>query len=94
MGHAYLVSGFKKGIIRQGDLVLLALPLQYKVNICDNVSICFFSHLSIKMLSTLQAQTIIDEIKETFKRRVKEHDWIDDKTTKYVFEKAGLWTLS
>ena len=50
----------------------------------------FFSHLSIIMLSTLQTQTMIDEIKTTFKRRVKEHDWIDDRTTKSVFEKVGL----
>ena len=90
MRHAYLVSRFKKGIIRQGDLVLLALRVQYKVILCENVSLCFFSHLSIIMLSTLQTQTMIDEIKTTFKRRVKEHDWIDDRTTKSVFEKAGL----
>ena len=32
---------------------------------------------------------MIDEIKETFKKRVKEHEWIDDKTTKYVFEKVS-----
>jgi len=32
---------------------------------------------------------MIDEIKKTFKKRVKEHEWIDEKTTKYVFEKAS-----
>lgn len=32
---------------------------------------------------------MIDEIKKTFKKRVKEHEWIDDKTTKYVFEKVS-----
>ena len=31
---------------------------------------------------------MIDEIKKTFKKRVKEHEWIDEKTTKYVFEKV------
>jgi len=35
-----------------------------------------------------KTQSMIDEIKKTFKKRVKEHEWIDDKTTKYVFEKA------
>lgn len=35
-----------------------------------------------------KTQTMIEEIKKTFKRRVKQHEWIDDKTTKYVFEKA------
>ena len=33
---------------------------------------------------------MIDEIKKTFKKRVKEHEWIDEKTTKYVFEKANM----
>jgi len=33
---------------------------------------------------------MIDEIKKTFKKRVKEHEWIDDKTTKYVFEKVSF----
>lgn len=33
---------------------------------------------------------MIDEIKKTFKKRVKEHDWIDDQTTKYVFEKVKV----
>ena len=32
---------------------------------------------------------MIDEIKKTFKKRVKEHEWIDDKTTKHVFEKVS-----
>ena len=32
---------------------------------------------------------MIDEIKKTFKKRVKEHEWIDDKTTKYVFDKVS-----
>jgi len=32
---------------------------------------------------------MIDEIKKIFKKRVKEHEWIDDKTTKYVFEKVS-----
>ncbi|XP_029202896.2 endothelin-converting enzyme 1-like isoform X4 [Acropora millepora] len=35
-----------------------------------------------------KTETMIDEIKKTFKRRVKQHEWIDDRTTKYVFEKA------
>nr|XP_058966733.1 endothelin-converting enzyme 2-like [Pocillopora verrucosa] len=35
-----------------------------------------------------KTHSMVDEIKETFKRRVKQHDWIDDKTTQYVFEKA------
>lgn len=33
---------------------------------------------------------MIDEIKKTFKKRVKEHEWIDEKTTKSVFEKANM----
>ncbi|EDO49684.1 predicted protein, partial [Nematostella vectensis] len=33
-------------------------------------------------------QLMIQEIKDTFKERVKEHEWIDDKTTQYVFQKA------
>lgn len=41
----------------------------------------------------LQTETMIDEIKKTFKRRVKQHEWIDDRTTKYVFEKAS-WPLN
>ena len=32
---------------------------------------------------------MIDEIMKTFKKRVKEHKWIDDKTTKSVFEKVS-----
>ncbi|KAJ7377717.1 hypothetical protein OS493_027279 [Desmophyllum pertusum] len=35
-----------------------------------------------------KTQSMVDEIKKTFKKRVKEHEWIDDKTTKYVFAKA------
>ena len=35
-----------------------------------------------------QTHSMVDEIKETFKRRVKQHDWIDNKTTQYVFEKV------
>lgn len=35
-----------------------------------------------------KTQTMIDEIKKTFKKRVKEHEWIDEKTTKSVVEKA------
>ena len=31
---------------------------------------------------------MIDEIKKTFKRRVKDHEWIDDATTKHVFDKV------
>ncbi|PFX28586.1 Endothelin-converting enzyme 2 [Stylophora pistillata] len=34
--------------------------------------------------------SMVDEIKETFKKRVKQHDWIDDNTTKHVFEKADV----
>ena len=45
------------------------------------------------MSSCLQTETMIDEIKQTFKRRVKQHEWIDDRTTKYVFEKAS-WPLN
>ena len=37
-----------------------------------------------------QTQTMIDEIKKTFKKRVKEHEWIDEKTTKSVVEKANM----
>ena len=33
---------------------------------------------------------MIDEIKKTFKKRVKEHEWIDEKTTKSVFQKANM----
>lgn len=36
-----------------------------------------------------QIQSMIEEIKETFKERVKAHNWIDDKTTEYVFQKVG-----
>lgn len=36
-----------------------------------------------------QTQSMVDEIKKTFKKRVKEHEWIDDKTTKYVFAKVS-----
>lgn len=41
------------------------------------------------MLASFQTQSMIDEIKKTFKKRVKEHEWIDEKTTKAVFEKAS-----
>jgi len=43
----------------------------------------FFDQFAIE-----KTETMIDEIKKTFKKRVKEHEWIDEKTTKYVFEKA------
>ena len=33
---------------------------------------------------------MIDEIMTTFKKRVKEHKWIDEKTTKSVVEKANM----
>ena len=33
---------------------------------------------------------MIDEIMMTFKKRVKEHEWIDEKTTKSVVEKANM----
>ncbi|XP_022785756.1 endothelin-converting enzyme 2-like [Stylophora pistillata] len=37
-----------------------------------------------------KTHSMVDEIKETFKKRVKQHDWIDDNTTKHVFEKADV----
>lgn len=33
---------------------------------------------------------MINEIMKTFKNRVKKHEWIDEKTTKSVFEKANM----
>ena len=31
---------------------------------------------------------MIEEIKKTFKHRVEQHKWIDENTTKHVFEKV------
>ncbi|XP_073253544.1 endothelin-converting enzyme 2-like [Porites lutea] len=43
----------------------------------------FFAQSAIE-----KTQTMINEIMKTFKNRVKKHEWIDEKTTKSVFEKA------
>jgi hypothetical protein len=46
-----------------------------------------------------QIEKMIEEIKDIFKDRVKKHEWIDDKTTQYVFQKvrrshSSLWCFN